>query len=159
ALGAAPLGVGDRGADEVGARPVVELAVGDPDDAADLRPAEPELARRGLHAVEHRLLPGRGGELLRGHHTLDLASARGQAEVQGGSYGNVRLVPWGARVNVLGPTRRRRSLRGAPGRGTPGTARSAPRPLPARRGRRPPRGPLRRRRSAPDRRSGPPARW
>src|SRR5204863_3631729 len=40
ALGTAALRVGDRRSNEVGAGPVIELAVGDANDLADLRPPE-----------------------------------------------------------------------------------------------------------------------
>src|SRR3546814_1735479 len=40
AAAAAALGIGQRGPDEVGARPVVELAVGDADDVSSLAAAE-----------------------------------------------------------------------------------------------------------------------
>ena len=64
ALRATPPRVGERRAHEVGARPVVELAVRDADELAHLRTAVAHLLRRELEAGERRLL--RGGCALRG---------------------------------------------------------------------------------------------
>ena len=55
-LGAAAPGLGDRRAQQVGPGPVVQLAVGDADDRADLRAAVPRLCLLGIHGCRPSML-------------------------------------------------------------------------------------------------------
>ena len=118
ALRAAPPRVGDRRAHELGARPVVELAVGDADDRADLRTSE----TRAIGTDSEPSKPSSCGCIVT---TLQRYSRGDDPEVHGRSYGSVRLAARRGRVNEprtrqAAFTRcRGRSLRGGPGRGIP----------------------------------------